>query len=177
MNLFFWKKQKQTPAERAAELMPALIEKLPEFVSEIRKIMNTPVDGGGFIGGHGYINIATTAQTDGNVVGQLYDFILDYAGTTVAHDQAIAVAWEQEANRQLDPAQDPHKTEDPRIPARPKDIETELERIPTPWDVDDKNIDEKIAILKDKTSLSSQRFVKEQINAMIKRMENRRHYR
>lgn len=166
MSLFFWKKNKQTATQQAKELMPALIEQLPEFAPAIRQIMNKNADN--------FSIMAVGQATNGDMIGKLYDFIVNLDGSVEAN--FVHGSWDVPPANIL-PQNNPNKKEDNRKPAKPKDVENELERIPTPWDVDEKNIDENINLLKDKITLSSQRYVSAQIQAMIERMENRRKYR
>lgn len=135
-SLFFWRKKKQTATERAKELMPALIEQLPDFVPAIRQIINPQ-----YRNENDIISPETTRNYItggyGQEIGKLYDFIMNLDGTN-DHNEVVQ-AWTQPPDGLL-PDNNPHKKEDSRIAAKPKDVETELDRVPTPWDVENKTI-------------------------------------
>lgn len=61
-----------------------------------------------------------------------------------------------------------------RIKVKPRDVVNELERVPNP--IDCKNIDEKIELFRDKKYLANQRYVEEEIEAFIERLNNRKSY-
>ena len=64
------------------------------------------------------------------------------------------------------------KKEKKKIIIKPKDVFEELERVPTMWSLE--NIDDKIAILKDKADLVSQTYAKRELNDLISRLECRK---
>lgn len=57
---------------------------------------------------------------------------------------------------------------------KPIDVLNELETMPLPFNLE--NIDEKISLLKDKSFLANQRYVKAQLDGIIERLENRKKY-
>lgn len=178
-SLFFWtkKKKEETFAERVAALLPAIIKAMPELREALR-----PQSG-----------YQVVESSDGAIIGQLYDFIKGYDGTIIlGHVANIGMVtiprplpWTQgEGDLPPDPTAVPSDggsgispLADKRIVAKPKDIEQDLERIPTPWNNQDEKLDEKIKLLADKTSLTNQRYVKAQIDGMLKRLQNRKKYK
>jgi len=159
--LFFWKpKPQKSASERLEEMLPAIIK----FIPEIRKMMRQPVD--------------ATMDSDGVIIGQMYDFVK-------AHDNSIMVGgWDQpdaDAGAMgVNPSfGDPDREQgannkQQRIKIKPKEVCDQLETCPTPWS--NKDLDKNIAMFKDKSLLSNQRFVSAQIEGMIKRLENRKKY-
>jgi hypothetical protein len=148
-GLFFWRKEKKTEVEKAEEMLQLYTKYLPI----IRKILREDQE---------------EQSSDGEIIGRMYDFYKDYAdGIHVTSagftDGMITV----NGSGIVQPP-------DPRKPATPLSVMGELETVPTPFTV--KDLDEKIATLKDKTKLSSQRYAKEQIMGLIKRLENRKKY-
>lgn len=59
-------------------------------------------------------------------------------------------------------------------PKKPKEVIDELDTVPMPWNLE--NIDEKIAIMKDKQSLTLQRYANGEVTGMVDRLENRKKY-
>lgn len=148
-SIFFWTKKEpeKTFSEKIAEAVPELLKYLPE----LRRIMRQPTD--------------PTIETDGKIIGQMYDFYGEIMENTMAI-APLPLDWDTQVVKE--------KGTDQRIEAKPKDIENQLAKMPTPWTI--KDLDKKIALLKDKTALSNQRYVSAQIDGMIKRLENRRGY-
>jgi len=66
------------------------------------------------------------------------------------------------------------KNKDERKVATPLSVMGELERVPTPFTLD--KLDEKIGTLKDKSKMLNQRYAKQQIDGLCKRLENRKKY-
>lgn len=64
---------------------------------------------------------------------------------------------------------------DNRQEIKPVTIMNELETIPNPFNCE--NLDKKISVLKDKTKLINQRYAKDQLNGLIKRLQNRKKYK
>lgn len=143
-SIFFWsKRKKQTFVEKIKEALPVLIEELPK----IRKLMRGNVD--------------PEVRSNGEIVGQMYDFYQDADGFVTTNDMTF-IPGEQK--------------KDERLPSKPVQIQGELEVVPTSNKPSLENLDEKINLLKDKSKLVNQRFVSNQLDGMIKRLENRKRY-
>lgn len=149
-GLFFWRKTKKSESEKAEEMLQLYLKYIPQ----LRKIMNE----------------GQVMQTDGEIVGQMYDYYKNYNGTVAmtpfAFDNTMITV-------NATGGAVPPKNE--RITATPLSVMGELETVPTPFTVE--NLDEKIETLKDKTKLLNQRYAKEQIEGLCKRLENRKKYR
>lgn len=180
-SLFYWlkKKPQQTLSQKVTELMPVLIEMLPK----VREAMRRGDDG----------EVRHAVGSDGQIIGQMYDFAQTYDGLIyIANDVQGGYGRGQMpwGTDQAVLPPDPHdggvlneadlikegRRKDTRVEAKPKDVEVELDKIPTPWNTKDKELDAKIALLNDKTKLVNQRFVNAQIDGMCKRLQNRKHY-
>lgn len=98
---------------------------------------------------------------EGETVGRMYDYYRNY-------DDQMSSPMDFDGDM-------PMESKDSRIVATPLSVMVELETVPTPFTVE--KLDEKIATLKDKTKLLSQRYAKEQIIGLCKRLENRKKYR
>jgi hypothetical protein len=145
LNIFFWNKKKQSFSDKIKEALPLLIELLPQLRAAMRGNVDPTV-------------------SDGKIIGQMYDFVKNFDNTVrSADDDWIALPPELENKKGN------------RIAIKPKEVESELETIPTPWTID--NLEQKISLLKDKTLLSNQRYVSDQLQGIIKRLENRRNYK
>lgn len=123
---------------------------------------------------------------------KLYDFYLDYTGAIQRNDYytpspavgyIIGGSSTESANyventiqigSNAQPESDNSDKNYPRINANPKDVLHELEQFPVAHMMVD--LEEKISTLKDKTLMTNQRYASEQINALVKRLENRRKY-
>lgn len=149
-GLFFWRKNKKSESEKAEEMLQLYIK----YVPQLRKIMNE----------------GQSMQTDGEIVGQMYDYYqnaqentgmsrFDFDNNTVTVNANGAI---------LPP-------KDGRIVATPLSVMGELETVPTPFTLE--NLDEKIATLNDKSKMLNQRYAKAQIIGLRKRLENRKKYR
>lgn len=147
-HFFGPQKKEQTFAEKVAEAMPLIIKAIPE----IRKLTRGHSDPG--------------VEPDGKIIGEMYDFARDYDGRVTMSNE--------EWNALPNPAMPQEQPADARQIRKPKDVADELETIPMPWTLDD--LDGKISLLQDKTLLSNQRFVTEQLEAIIKRLQNRKKY-
>ena len=60
------------------------------------------------------------------------------------------------------------------VAKKPKEVIAELDTVAMPWNLTD--LDEKIAVMKDKQSLTLQRYANAEITGMIDRLENRKKY-
>lgn len=61
-----------------------------------------------------------------------------------------------------------------KIAIKPVEVLKELERIPTPWSLN--NIDDKIEILRHKADLLTQKYAKREVKCLIERLENRKQF-
>jgi hypothetical protein len=160
--LFFWNRKPQKSAsERLEEILPVIIKYIPD----IRKLMRQSVD--------------ATTDSDGVIIGQMYDFVKAYDNSIIVGGWHTPDAPDNAALMDANgPAGDFSREQSAgkkeRIKIKPKDVCDKLETCPTPWS--NKDLDKKIAVLKDKSLLSNQRFVSAQIDGMIKRLENRKRY-
>jgi hypothetical protein len=100
--------------------------------------------------------------TDGEIIGRMYDYYKN---------------WEEDFNNndRWNGDETGIEKKDERIVATPLSVMKELETVPTPFSVE--GLDEKIATLKDKTKLLNQRYAKDQIVGLIKRLQNRKKYK
>lgn len=169
-GFFPWQKNKEAQkAQRADALIGAVLKHLPGILEIWKKT-----------GGDNGNTMAVTPPTEGNIVGKLYDFFVDYGGTIAQNNHFFTAPMGDPesiegfigANTQEGPLPKNDKSE--RISAKPKDVLNELETIPNPASIE--NIDEKIATLKDKSLMVNQRYAKTQIDAMVKRLENRKKF-
>lgn len=147
-GIFFWRKKKKTEAEKADDIMQVYIKNLPQ----IRAMLNNQ----------------SVQMADGEIIGKMHDHYKDALATTEAHVQPWATFNEAPNDKQ---------DEDKREKKKPVEVRSELEEVPTPFNTDAKDLDEKIELLSDKSRLSNQRFVKAQIEGMKKRLENRKKYK
>lgn len=180
MAFFFGKKRKESDRKkRLEEIMELAIEHAPKIRELLREPdraqMINPMDSGAVIG----------QQTTGNLIGRMYDFY-DNMGTGGVFERnngyigrpdmpnGYTYVQNNDGFNQItvSPA---GSGADTRIVATPKSIMEELEIIPVDFLLE--NLDEKIATLKDKENLSNQRYAKEQISELCKRLENRKRYK
>lgn len=155
-GLFFWKKKKETQAEKVKEMLEVIADNLPKFRDLLSTIQGTVLNP--FIGVHNGLAIAP-GDSDGAIIGKLYDFYQTYYGTA---PQIIAAPRGDEK----DPA-------DKRLPITPKSVVDELNNTMV---VSLEGLDEKIQCLRDKTKLSTQHYTTAQLEGMIERLEFRRRY-
>lgn len=164
-SIFFGtpKPKEKTFAEKMEEAMPAMIKLIPQLRALLRR--NDPDQ--------------PQINTDGQMVGQMYDFYKNYddsfngshgfiGGTFDVVTAATPEDWENAATT------NPNNKKDKRIAAKPVDVQKELEVPPTPPSIAD--LDAKIALMEDKALLSNQRFVAAQIKGMCQRLKNRKKY-
>lgn len=196
VTFFFGKKQK-AGEEKVQELLLALVKNIPQFRAAIRAITDPTTTPDGSIG----------QMTDGAILGHLYDFYINSGGgmrdnmlfgamvnpvntqyTAVggvmqfdytAAPQAPAV-WQEQVD-QLPAVAAPTIQngrvidQDKRIVVKPIDVEQELHTPPIPVRME--RLDTLIATFKDKTKLLYQTHAKAQIEGLITRLENRKHYK
>lgn len=147
-GLFFWNKKNKS--EKAEEMLQLYLKYIPQ----LRKVMNE----------------GQSMSTDGEIIGQMYDYYKNYndtiAMTPIAFD-GTGITFNSTGSIV--------KPTDERIVATPLSVMGELETVPTPFS--NENLDEKIATLKDKSKLLNQRYAKAQIEGLCKRLENRKKYR
>lgn len=140
--------RKHTEAEKAEEMLQLYIKHLPA----LRKIMREQDD----------------ETTDGTIIGQMYDYY-----ENIEEDINIATGvWTHQDTLTIAP-----ESEDRRKEAKPIDVKNELGNEPTPFNVDFRDLDDKISTLKDKSKLLNQQHAKKQVNGLIKRLENRKKYK
>ena len=150
-GLFFWRKNKETEAQKAEEMLQLYVKYIPQ----LRKIMREEETG---------------ERTDGEIIGQMYDY---YENIEEDREERTSV-WN--GTLTVDSIGNTVNT-DKRIEATPKSVKHELENVPTPFDVNLTDLDNKISTLQDKTKLLNQKFAKKQIEGLIKRLENRKKYK
>ena len=157
-GLFFWRKGQDKEVKKAEEMMKLFLKYLP-LLKIADQEMNKRYDE------------EAGVSSDGKIIGRMYDFFEDHGellnndwigGTTIITNPSS-----------LDVNSQPTK-KDERIEATPVSVMAELERVPTPFTIE--GLEEKIATLSDKTKLLNQRFAKDQIKGLLKRLENRRKY-
>lgn len=106
------------------------------------------------------------SENDGKIIGLMYDFYQNYNGSL----EQNVIPWVESSQGSVAPVDD-------RVVATPLAVMGELETIPTPFNSNDAALEEKISTLKDKTLLLNQRYAKQQIEGLIKRLENRKRYK
>ncbi len=147
-GFFFWRKDKKSESDKAEDMLKLYVKYIPQ----LRAIMNE----------------GQTLGSVGSIVGQMYDFYENYNHTIGDHRDFILNPLGEGVTMKP-------KKEDERISATPLSVMTELETVPTPFNLE--GLDEKIETLKDKTKLLNQRYAKAQIEGLCKRLENRKGYR
>lgn len=146
-GLFFWSKNKPAKKLQVEELIKLAIEYMPKIKEAVRATQ--------------------TIEGDGKIIGRMYDYFKNYDGS---FPDGLG-EWGEGPNP------DGIAMKDDRIVATPLSVMTELETVPTPFNSNDEELDEKIATLTDKTKLLNQRFAKDQLEGLIQRLENRKKYR
>ena len=66
------------------------------------------------------------------------------------------------------------EVEDKRIAKKPVEVRLELESEPSPWTLE--GLDDKIALLKRKSSVTTQHYSKSELDSLVERLENRKKY-
>ncbi len=107
-------------------------------------------------------NNENSMDSDNEIIARLYDFYQNF-------DHSFPAFNSVHLNDDFSTKPDERKT------VTPFSVIQELEIIPTPFTLE--NIDDKIALLKEKNKLVQQRFTNDQINGMIERLENRKKYK
>ncbi len=149
--LFFWTKKKERPMnEKAEEMIQLYIKYIPQIRAMMRQAHDEDM----------------TSGSIGHAVGQMYDFFKDLEPSL----QNAMEPWTPVSSMQDRLA----APKDERKEAKPLAVRDELEEVPAPWSVENDHLQEKIDLLKDKTLLVNQRHSKEQIEGLIKRLENRK---
>ena len=151
-GLFFWRKNKKTEATKAEEMLQLYVKYIPQ----LRKIMRDEEE--------------EPQTSEGQIIGQMYDYYKDAEQT---QDQTMT-AW-NEGTITVN-SMGTVMNNDKRKVVTPVEVMHELERVPTPFDVNLKDLDEKIETLKDKSKLLHQRFAKAQVDGLVKRLQNRKKY-
>lgn len=159
------KKQKKTAQQDFLEKIQLVVKMLPQ----IKEIMKA--------GNNATIDDETIGH--GRLLGRMYDFALSYDQVTIDANGFEPIAIVQGNGGDLMSGAEDEKYEDgnKREAKKPVDVQDELERVPLPFKENDELIDEKINLLKDKNRISNQRYVKAQLNGIIKRLENRKKYK
>lgn len=152
-NIFFWSKRNKSNSEnkKAEEMIQTYIKYLPE----LRKVMREA-------------NAEQDADTNGKLLGQMYDFYED----AMTNTNAQIMTWEGGVTINSSGAV---VNSDKRIEATPLAVLEELERVPIPFTCE--KLDEKIQMFKDKSTLTNQRYSKAQLEGFTKRLENRKKYK
>lgn len=159
-NIGFWpwilRFAKKSKEQKEKEIVEAVLNNLDTFrhaERERRKFQNRPANSSDEI----------ELDSNGDIIGKMYDFYRNF------DDQADFRIARFTSDEQI-------KKEDDRIAKKPLEVLKELEEVPLPWDANLENLEIKIASLKDKKALSNQHYAKEQIEGLIKRLENRKKY-
>lgn len=152
-GLFFWRNSEKKEAQKAEEMLQLYVKYIPQ----IRKIMREE---------------DTDERSDGEIIGQMYDYYKDAEETT----RNVVDEWGGEMSLSVNSSGKIINT-DKRKSMTPVEAMKELEQVPTPFDVNLKDLDEKISTLKDKSKLLHQRYAKAQIDGLTKRLENRKKYK
>jgi hypothetical protein len=155
-GIFFGEKENTIDEKRLEKLIQLIINNIPKFRQLIRD------------NGVPQISTAQSDITDGEIISRMYDFYQNWNAT----DNQINFGDMSVNPIVVQPAIENNKDE--RIIATPVSVMVELETVPTPFTIE--NLDEKIETLNDKNKLINQRYAKEQIKALIKRLENRKKY-
>ena len=146
-GVFFGKNNQKEELKKAEEMMQLYLKYIPQ----LKKVMREQED------------IDVKEVQDG-----MYDFYKKVGvGDTTEFDSPMSF----HTNGSLII---PYKP-DERQEIKPITVMNELETVPTPFTCE--NLDKKIAVLKDKTKLVNQHFAKEQLNGLIKRLQNRKKYK
>lgn len=169
-GLWFWRNKKQSEVNKAEEMLQMYLKYIPQ----IRALAN---------GDNSNIS-------DGQYIGRMYDFFANYNGTADVINPGFFQGTMPMPMRDADgggfsedniaangldvPDQFLHPT-DKRKVAKPVDVVSELETVPTPFTLE--GLDEKIAMFKSKSRISVQRYAKAQIDGFLKRLENRKKYK
>lgn len=147
-GIFFWRKKPKTASEQLMEMIPIFIEYMPQ----IRNLLRNNND-------------VFPLTSSGKLIGQMYDFYEDQEET---RNQTM-IEFDEFGHMKRE------KKADERLSKKPKEVVGELDTIPVPFDLIE--LDEKIEIFGDKSTLSNQRYAKAQIDGFIKRLQNRKHYK
>lgn len=150
-GLFFWRKDKQTESQKAEEMLQLYVKYIPQ----LKKIMREE---------------ESDERSDGEIIGQMYDY---YENIEEDRDDRTEV-W---SNTLTVDSVGNTVNADNRKEVTPKSVKHELENVPTPFDVNLIDLDNKISTLQDKLKLVRHRPAKWQIQGLIKRLENRKKYK
>lgn len=156
------KKQKKTAQQDFLEKIQLVVKMLPQ-IKEIMKAGNNVTD-----------DDETIAP--GRILGRMYDFALSYDQVTI-NANGFEPRAIMNGEGTLVFGDEKEENADKRELKKPIDVQEELEKVPLPFKENDELIDEKINLLKDKNRISNQRYVKAQLNGIIKRLENRKKYK
>lgn len=169
-SIFFWRKPPQTEVQKAEEMIQLYVKYIPQ----LKKLM--------------YEQEGESGESDGYLVGRMYDFYQDAMGgglTTLDFNAGTRRNFPMLATPATFPLGDVAPNglevplqymvpEDTRKEAKPVDVVAELETVPTPFTME--GLDEKIELFKAKKKLSTQRYANAQIKGFLKRLENRKSY-
>jgi len=198
-GFFPWQKNKDAQrVESAAIFIAEVMKHLPAIKEILRPSQNerphtlTYVDGeiralAGTPPVNGLTETGLTPQAER--AARLYDFYLNYTGSISSNNHfaiSTPAAFGSDGSTITGQVRD-HEEQpqngvvneyvdqiDQRKTVTPKSVLKELEQFPAPDMA--KDLDEKIATLKDKSLMVNQIFANEQIKALIKRLENRKKY-
>lgn len=145
--LKFWPFKKKSDTEKAEDMLKLYIKHLPQ----LRSAMNQN-------------NPEIAQESDGVILGKMFDFHKD-----MEHGENTIAPFLSPVSMGED--------KDERVDKKPVEVLAELETVPTPFNIDEEDLDAKISLFKNKSSLTSQRYTKAQIDGFTKRLENRKKYR
>jgi len=151
-GIFFGKKKQKKEIKKAEEMMQMYLKYIPK----LRKIMRDQDE---------------NELTEKEVENGMYDF---YKKAYEVTENTFANS-ELTTNFSVNSLGHLAVKPDNRQEIKPITIMNELETIPTPFTCE--NLDKKISVLKDKTKLVNQRYAKEQLKGLTKRLENRKKYK
>ena len=194
-GFFSWQKNKEA---QKRQNIASFIEEVVKHLPAIKEILKTgkseqpsryAVIEGAIMPADDSVGTPDSVSPAASRTAKMYDFYLDYTGAIQRSENYITVpnvvmsapfgvvtggAISNDNPEADTPAEIQIKKTDQRQSANPKSVLKELEEYPAPDMVD--GLDEKIATLKDKSLMTNQRYASEQIQALIKRLENRKRY-
>jgi len=165
-GIFFGPEFKDVPAQERMDMVVSFLIKAIPAIKELLKDSTHHPSTLQISGIDPLTNNPVPISPEGVAVARMYDFFQNYDGSVSRNDNFTISTFNNVPAGLSD--------KDKRIKMSPKDAFKELEHFPTPDLL--KDLDEKIETLKDKSSMLNQRYAKQQIDALVKRLENRRKY-
>lgn len=181
-GFWFGSKKQKPPRELLQDMMPFV----PEFADEIRKIMREDAAARAGAG--------VMPATDGDYMGRVYDFFTN-RGSSTPNDGFTQVGaggnpgvytqyttggqWTAQVDA-MGAVEAPTivsgvvKKADPQVKVKPIEVLDKLGRIPEPVKMEE--LDTQIATFEDKTNLTNQHWAKQQMQAMVQCLKNRKKY-